>query len=762
MTINSTVNRGSWLVYFNGIEVPCISASVTAGVSQIPQASVTLPPDVTMRRIGAEDRVRLTIFYLDQYRGLVENESPKWRLMFDGEIVSYQYTNSPGGRSLSYTAVDLIEALGRIFAFFVTDLLSVAEGTLSTQQNSISLALNPLAPMASLFSKGLKDGVDISRPFDFVKNILDVLTDTGGPLANQRSVIASHWFSEWNNRTAFSKRFVPSWGIEDAAEPGTKPTAGIFPLLRAAQNEKAVEALRSLGNDVANNQSFYALIRTVFQHVYYELHANITPPYVTVNELTRDVVSTPRLELAQDVGLESRAAGDQENVIATYMTKPQTLFGIPPNCNVFWPSMVRQFSFSENFARQPTRTYVGNVHLFNVMTGTIPKGVGAGSITPQAVRAMTSAYPFTPADDMLEFKHANLALKTQNHHNFLVYPEEFFKGPVYYNHNMPPIFTYLARHQNDKAKELTRLYAKYEHFRTRFANRNGGVVMDFNPYVLHGFSCAYIDNEESNHHCFGYVTQITHSLSQDDMSTNVSFTYGQTFDEFFDNVVEDAAEFGTYGSAGNEGGVQLQTFTREQAIFSPRNPIEAIRDQFQIFPAAEAYYRVMLHRTEDWGINYPTAFNYIDILGVRNIDTDELSDIVIVPGDPDSSNVITDESTGRTPRFEVKGTFRRFLTDSNAAYAYVSRPVCTLEEWIEAQPDGVQETQVKASDPKQGKGADYWVKVLELIQGPGEEPTKDTEGNPCSALNVDTRRNWRDRILRFRQKVYLDPHHHRA
>jgi hypothetical protein len=698
----------------------------------------------------------MTIFFLDQYRGLVEGEAPKWRLLFDGDIVGYQYVNSPEGRSLSYSAVDQMEALGRIFAFFITDLLSAAESQLSVQGNAVSIPLNPLAPMAALFSVGFADGQPMSRPFDFVDNVLRSLGSSDPPFGNQRSVIATNWFSAWDARVGFSKRFVPSFGIEDKAEPGTEQLPGVFPLLKAAQEEKAVEALIALGNEVANNQSMYALIQSVFQHVFYELHMNLAPPYVKVNALTRDIEGTPRETMSQDAGLESQASGDQEKVIASYFTKPQTLFGLPPACNVFWPSMIRQFSFAENYARQPTRTYVGNPHLYNVMQGKLTK-TGNAALNQAAMRALTSAYPFKPADEKLTAKHESKTKKELNHHNFLVYPEEFFKGPVYYNHNMPPIFTYLAKYQEDDSKRLTRLYAKYEHFRQRYANRNGGLSLDFDPYVVHGFSCMIVDNEESNLHCQGYITQVSHSLSQNDMSTSVSFTYGQTLDDFFERIVEDIDEFGLFGTDASLGPA-----TREQIPSAPKNPIESVRNQFQVYPAAVEYFRNMLWRTEEWDGD-AIVFNYMDVFGVRDEDSGELSDIFIQPQAQETeSNVVPDEASGKTPRFEVKGAFQEYMNNSEEAFKYASRPVCTLEEWIEAQPNGVKEGPRAANDPKEGKGADYWVQVLELVQGPGTEPSKDTEGNPCEATDTDTRRNWRDRILRFRQKVYQDAHHHRA
>lgn len=772
MTIRSTVNRGSWLCYFNGIEVPAISASVTAGISNLPQASVTLPPDRTVRRIGAEDRVRMTIFYLDQYRHLVEGNEPQWRLLFDGDIVSFQYVNTPEGRQLSYTAVDPMEALGRVFPFFTTSLFSLAKGTLSTQGNAVTATVNPFAITNSLFSVGLdKEGSRINRPFDIVNNVLKLLTTTDPPIGDQRSVISTGWFSEWNKRNRFTNRFVPSFGIEPTPEDATEENDdAVFPLLKAAQAESAISAMIRLGDDVANRGSMYALIQSLFQHVYYELQMNIAPPFLGVNSENRKVAGPPVTpDLDQDLqrilqGNVQQSVANTSifgNSIAQYMTKPQTLFAIPPAFNVIWPSMIRQYSYSENYAKQPTRTYVGNPHLYNVLTGKLKSRNPANPPQDEvAARAMTTGFPFDPVDDLLEAKKENTN-GTLNHHNFLVYPEEFFKGPVYYNHNMPAIFTYLAQDQKDETKRLTRLYAKYEHFRMRFANRNGGLTLDFNPYILHGYPTVIIDNEESNLHTFGYITNVTHSLGQQNMSTQVAYSYAQTLDEFFENMAADQLEFGVQASDEFQGPVA--GFSREQIPMSPSNPLRLIEQTLQRFQPAETYYDVMFWSGVASGTE-PIAFNWFDVFGVRNEETGNLEDIDVggVLSNAAESNAVADEETGRVPRFEVKTRFRKQMESSVEAFKFASRPVCTLDQWIDFHPAGVRNGLRGKSNPKEGKGQDYWIEILDLIQGPGTEPGKDTQGIHCNATDVDTRRNWRARLLRFREKVYLDEHHHKA
>lgn len=724
----NVVKRGSWLVYFNGIEIPAETVSITGAVNTLPQATVTLPPDVTMRRIGAEDRVRLTVFYLDQWRHLVEDPAggvPEWRLLFDGEIVDWGWVNSAHGRALRYVAVDMLEVLGKIFPHLITGLQSMSEQALALDGNAATSAVNPFAITNSLFTVGLNSGQRIERPFDFVKNVLDLLASPDAPVVGQRSAVVTRWFQRWAERTRFTSRFVPSYGVEQLGVAGTTGVPGVFPMWRAMQSLSALDALIKTGDRVAGAGSMYGLIQAVFQQAYYELHAHLAPPAPVVNddwEISRS--SDPR---------------PTRQIVANYSTKPQMMFGIPPACNVIWASQIEEFSYQENYSRQPTRTYVGDTHLFNVMTG--KKGVPQNpdnALDYQAIRALTSGYP-PEADALLDRKLAGRDGHA-NHHNLLVYPEEFFKGPTYNNHDMPPLFSMLAETQG-RDKSFPRKYARYEHFRMRYAQRNGGVSGPFNPYVVHGHPGVVLDSAEANMFTWGYFTQVTHTLTQASMSTTVAYTFAQPFEDFFESLVEDVMQyFGPNDSFDPE----------KMESMAPAHPVADVRHRFQVLPHAEEYYHAMLWRLDTLQKDDHVIFDWTRVVGVEK-------DGEVVDIDLDArerSNAIADEERGIVPVYAVKRAFQRYMEDPEEAFKFASRPVCTLDEWIDFHANGVREDPREAGHPSQGKGARYWVRILDLAQGPGQDPGTSLDGVPCGPDTVDTRRNWEARFLRFREKVY--------
>ncbi len=123
--------------------------------------------------------------------------------------------------------------------------------------------------------------------------------------------------------------------------------------------------------------------------------------------------------------------------------------------------------------------------------------------------------------------------------NLLIFPEEFYKGPVTNRMPVPAWFTYLKNREGktettasespdtanlQEAASLRNLmfdYVKYEHFRGRYEKRGGAVNMAWNPYVVPGFPCVVFDHKSSGFHNVGYLNNVTQTLSVGGMSTAI-------------------------------------------------------------------------------------------------------------------------------------------------------------------------------------------------------------------------------------------------
>jgi hypothetical protein len=114
-------------------------------------------------------------------------------------------------------------------------------------------------------------------------------------------------------------------------------------------------------------------------------------------------------------------------------------------------------------------------------------------------------------------------------------------------------------------------------------------------------------------------------------------------------------------------------------------------------------------------------------------------------------NKILDNYTELRPASEFAPMFEGY----ESAMRYVSRPVCTLEEYVKFRGAwGWARGTIPADDPMQGKGAVYYEKILTFKEGPGDPPTLDPKtGVPIRPAPKDlpeTRLPWSTRLMNYR------------
>lgn len=627
-----TVDRAfqvAWIVYINGIEVPVQAVSVSYGVWQIPEAEVTMVPDVILQRLGAEDRVAVQIFYCDYWQN---PSNPEFRLMFDGEIVGWSYVNVQKGRALSFSCIDYVQIFTQLFFFFMSNVDDIAAGV---SNREIGVTINGVNTPGfgaiypySLFAQGLtgegspttaSPGVNsessnssesaplINKPIDFVYNIVRALVSKDAP---NKSVPASNFFSPWAKRTKFHRRFVALPFLEDAADPG------IFPILRAVRADFAVSAVARLASNVGSAGSMWEMVQQILQTLMMEL---VMLPTATVVE--------GRFNTLQSHGAPITPSGAKPVILTNYFVKPQFLFGIPPTCNVFFPSQIEHFAYEENYITQPTRMY------FNDEAITSYLNVNA-NVSPGLSTLLRDALAVAHPEEVNIAARSAVNTPGENGKNMLVYPEEFYKGPVVDRRPMPKWFLFLKTAQQqtrppadnnpppttsteqvardvapgDDERNVYRLYAKYEYFKERYSRRSGGLHTAFNPYPVPGFPCAVFDRRSTKIDVFGYVMNVRQTMTSKGWSTQTAFSYGRTFQEMFalmnrqfsmenETIRLRAADTRDAINAGE----QSRRFSgRAEAVgvigTAPPEPLREIRDIIQNFQRAEAFYRALFFR----------------------------------------------------------------------------------------------------------------------------------------------------------------------
>jgi hypothetical protein len=469
----------------------------------------------------------------------------------------------------------------------------------------------------------------VTRPYDYLYNFIRALTTTKIP-DKLRSMPAINFFVRWLRRNQFNNKFVALPFLEEVydtiegklPERRTNQPAGLAPILRAALSDFAIKALRGQMAQEYSGASAFDMLKQILDVLCLEMAMVPTPAYVK-SGINGDILGPGPIPPASNTTVAtpgSFGTGEQlmrENTafsppyapnpkepgrLTNYFVKPQCLFSLAPACNVIFPSMTQQSTYQESYATQPTRLYVEDNELASAASGLEePDKI--------LVNAVTVGYP--PAvDKRLQARMTKQPWLTGK--NLLLYPEEFFKGPVTSVTKAPPwLFFFQAQLQTDPLgpeglgmpdpngktvtpadgesiteKDLYRLYAQHEYFRQRYEKRNGSIeISGFDPYPVPGFPMVAFDDFQSRLHVIGYLMNMSHAISAKTASTTLSYTYGRTIYEFLTDI---ANEIDNPQNKKNEG----------QAIAAaPPEPIPEIRDILQHEWRADQFYQRLFWRT---------------------------------------------------------------------------------------------------------------------------------------------------------------------
>lgn len=958
-------HAGSFVSYLNGIEVPIRSVDVHMAVNTNPSATVELVPDPIMQRIGAEDRMELAVFYLDDVYPAIDKKGspPDFRLLYEGEITGWSYTNSPLGRRIGLNAVGFLQVLDDLYPYFISGPESLALSTFSNPTgNEATFPTNPLCFPWNRFFYGFDVNEDklIRRPYDLILNILDACMGVEAQKA-LGSVVTTNFYARYMRRVGFANRFLPSPLIETEILKQNEET-GVFPILRAVRDTEIVETLARGAAQPGAGASIWGTLQQMFLRMYYETLCITTAPIAQVNRVPGSenngvVLGKPKFKIPTDpekekqerrqieeqiekdietalervehdlvleIGadhpdfysrlnqkeVEIREAyeslipqkpddAQKPNCLLNYVTKPQWLFGVAPSCNVVFPSMVQEFRFEEDYKHQPTRLYVNDMWYAEL--------TGVNDPAEQAMATLRAGYPEQVQRELAKRYGIAEAGVSGNPavsgKNFIVWPEEFYKGPQPASIRLPNWFQMLAQfvqtkqtvqqqkaadalskikslelrgedptdlvnklvnsgvlppavkmqenkkgsaykgrvyttaaikdilqkltsEQNTAIGVLRQGYARYEYHRKRAQCRSGAVVMTFNPYIVPGFPTFIFDDLTSGCHVVGYVVSVTHSLTSDSWSTQINFTYGQTLDEFMQELFDARVGNTVHGVLENQAA-------------APVNPIEPLREVLQEQAYAEDYFSLLFHQKADYPGVKSCAFDFDKAIRLvmpsgeahvfseatkaeavskavaRRLDEaqkekeeleQKLSDYaamvrkdVMAQWEP-AWNILSNETqTAIEEEIQEKiGKYQERLLEevyagqreqmaaapdpglpsdvlqkyvavkpSNAfapmfrnfenAMRFVSRPICTLREYIAFRGKfGTKVGKVEPSNPVQGKGAVFYEKILNLRQGPGEAPTFDQNNNlvtPEISEVPDTRVDWESKLKIYRNKV---------
>ena len=829
-------HRGGWLVYLNGIEVPCASVTVNYGVGVIPEASLSFPPHRLLHRLGAEDRLDVVVFYLDD---LADPNKPEFRLLFEGEIMGWSYSNSPSGRQMTFNASADISIFTQLYFFFLNNSDTVASWVATKGTNAEGVATGGAIYPFSLFKKGLlyTEGVkpdspqvpDITRPFEIIYNVIRGMTDSR---INDklRAIPSVNFFARWVRKRNFLNRFAALPLFEDG-EGDPK----VFPIIQAAQATTAMQAMQNnIAAGVGNAGTIWEVLQQVYGTVLFEIAMLPTAPCARVRLSDGTILRPGEVPPPEPLELQRMLKQKGEPIasevdpkepvrLINYFVKPQMFFGIAPTCNMMFPCMITNWSYAESYIAQPTRTYVNDQFISSVLPQNVATTAALTFGFPEEVGAVLKA-KMGDAHGSAQAAAKGAGKKTgpvarpgnisKSGKNMLVFPEEFFKGPIINRMPVPSWFTYLKNKEPqtksspsskppaenvEEARSLSVLMASYvewEHFRARYEKRGGAVNLAWNPYVVPGFPCVIFDQRSSSFHTVGYLNSVQQSLSQGGMNTAINYTMSRTIPEMLELLQADLAK-----NPGKVFGC------------APLEPVTPVRDIIQDFTKAEQFYNALFFQREPMSQGKKAAFDFREVLGYDNgdgttdpIEVKQVTTVLTTTGGSSTNvNASVNQSTiaaGETTANTVTTTTSKIITtlvgDRNVvplpgfvpvfnqydtAMRYVARPICSITDYVAflhggkpldqlREPDediegNSQGPQIEDGDRRFGSIV-YFKRIKRLIQGPGKTPpdsvlgvsgtgddTVAYEGIASGVTEyVQTRADWDSVLEAYRAEMY--------
>jgi hypothetical protein len=510
--------QAAWICYINGVEVPIMGFDIQYGVWQVPSFTIHLIPDITLQRLGNEDRVPVQIFYLDYW---MNPEAPEFRLLIDGEIIGWRYSSAMGQRTMSFSCLAHIHIFQQLYFFYMTNVDDIVAAQ-SPEVLASGFSTPGLLYPYSLFHQGLLttsaqvsrsrgptgvrttvEGVStntaeeavaaydpapaqmIKAPYELMYNVIKGVIAAAPTVPNERrSIPMMNFFARHVRKTRLHNRFVRLPYLEDPAQIGSKK--GVFPIFNAARNDEAIYAMqRQTASQVGNSGPVWNVLQQVYSSVLMEIAMIPNPAAVLVElnaagqdpkdgkiirilsaetpiedsggslvrvpsreeliaairpediaELTPDdrAALLAEIEAAPVSGRNVEAVDVVQGVnsktpirLAQYFVKPQFLFGVPPHCNVIFPSMVDAWTYDEPYMTQPTRIYVND----SVMTRLLR---AEGSNRHFMLHALTVGFP-EEADALMQHKVGGdrnetfteaTASMLESGKNLLIWPEEYY------------------------------------------------------------------------------------------------------------------------------------------------------------------------------------------------------------------------------------------------------------------------------------------------------------------------------------------------
>lgn len=517
-TSNSAIYQ-NFKLYVEDEECPFESVSISYGIGIIPEMIIQLVPFRILRDLA--ERTRVHLYFIDP----VDQQQ---RLLFDGEISGVGYTKNPISHVLTYTISHISRQLDEVLvSFFDQSSYAMSIPPLYIESSGAQLSLDYSMFEYGTLEKILSPGTALSS--DKIKSFQDIF-----------KMFFKEIYKTKNATIDYCKRKMDEWKLEKRfvvlplAKEGDSLDAALT-LKNFLESNDLMSMLRGEIKRLDGMHSVFGVLREVFSQVFY------VPLIIPTAYLKND-----------------------EQVLQTILYKPQTLFVLPPVCNVVWPSMYNVFAYSRNFKSIPTRLFArldsNKIYTTKDQADTgVPEYAVQYVWSPEEVRDEINGKTkkVTGKKEVEKALGKSRAIATGRAkgrpvHNTLldvITGEEERVGVRLTQPDRNGLFVRYVEHlerttsSKNKNEEKIHKLLDYELTRQRFETSATSINMVFNPYFVPGFPCLIMDRPESGMHVYGYVVSVAHTIAIGNVSTSAEIGYIRQYDEPIVNkffVAEDA------------------------------------------------------------------------------------------------------------------------------------------------------------------------------------------------------------------------------
>lgn len=408
----------------------------------------------------------------------------------------------------------------------------------------------------------------------------------------RRTPANTGFFARYFNLTKLEQHFVACPVLEGYPDGDTtKLPSGMFPLLKTSLGKRYMRSVaRRTGRRYGQGGNTSTFINNLFSIMNYHITDIVAPPIYTV-----DKNGLPKGRFKR---------GDKNNRIAQHVTMPIVPFALPPTCNAIFPSMIRSWNLTSQYSVAPTRLYYERASQGRKLDVKSSKKGYADHGLHVGYPAKVTRH----AQDASNLSTSDLEV--------LVFPEEYYRGPNCVFTQINPLLRDIKKLENagrlgvvnklsheDKtlfekdpipADQLAFLeealvsakdkgntsygllvkQAQVDYTTARAQSTTFSATTVFNPNMLAGFSTILFDSFESNCHMVGFVSQISHTLSQGQSLTQVTVTHARPLREMLTGILNQGSKYGMH----------------------PAEPLSEIRELFQVEEAANYVYGSLIYR----------------------------------------------------------------------------------------------------------------------------------------------------------------------